>query len=68
MAVLTSRGIVYVARKVSGARLTPIRDVDFVLENSQVGIIVNRNFPEIQLVGLKAGLGEEEKNTKSNTA
>jgi len=41
--------------------LSPIRDVDFVFENSQVRIIVNRNCPEIQLVGLKVGPLEEGK-------
>jgi len=41
--------------------VAPIRDVDFVFENSPVRIIVNRNCPEIQLVGLKVGPFEEGK-------
>jgi len=41
--------------------LSPIRDADFVFENSPVRIIINRNCPEIQLVGLKVGPFEEGK-------
>jgi len=41
--------------------LSPIRDVDFVFENSLVRIVVNRNFPEIELAGLKVGPFEEGK-------
>jgi len=41
--------------------LSPIRDADFVFENSPVRIIVNRNCPEIQLAGLKIGPLEEGK-------
>jgi len=41
--------------------LSPIRDVDFVFENSTVRIVCNRNCPEIQLVGLKVGPYEEGK-------
>jgi len=40
---------------------SPIRDVDFVFENSSVRIVVNRNCPEIELVGLKVGPFEEGK-------
>jgi len=40
---------------------SPIRDVDFTFENSQVRIVVNRNCPEIQLAGLKVGPLEEGK-------
>jgi len=38
-----------------------IQDVDFVFENATVRILCNRNCPEIQLVGLKAGPFEEGK-------
>jgi len=41
--------------------ISPIRDVDFVFENSPVRIIINRNCPEIQLVGLTIGPFEEGK-------
>jgi len=40
---------------------SPIQDADFIFENSPVRIVVNRNCPEIQLVGLKIGPFEEEK-------
>ena len=40
---------------------SPIRDVDFVFENSLVRIVVNRNFPEIELAGLKVGPFEDGK-------
>jgi hypothetical protein len=40
---------------------TLIKDVDFVYENSPVKIIINRNYPEIELVGLKVGPFEEGK-------
>jgi len=39
--------------------LSPIKDVDFLYENSPVKIIINRNCPEIQLAGLKVGPFEE---------
>jgi len=41
--------------------LTPIKDIDFVFENSPIKIIINRNCPEIQLAGLKVGPFEEGK-------
>jgi len=40
---------------------SPIRDVDFVFENSPVRIICNRNHPEIQLTGIKIGPFDEGK-------
>jgi len=39
--------------------LSPIRDVDFIYENTPVKIIINRNCPEIELAGLKIGPYEE---------
>ncbi len=39
--------------------LIPIKDADFVFENSPVKIIVNRNCPEIELAGMKVGPFEE---------
>lgn len=41
--------------------LSPIRDADFIYENSPTRIICNRNSPEIQLAGLKIGPLEEGK-------
>lgn len=38
-----------------------IKDVDFMFENKPVKVIVNRNCPEIQLVGVKVGPFEEGK-------
>ena len=38
-----------------------IKDVDFMFENKPVKIIVNRNCPKIQLVGVKVGPFEEGK-------
>ncbi len=38
-----------------------IRDIDFVFENKPVKIVINRNCPEIQLVGVKVGPFEEGK-------
>jgi hypothetical protein len=40
---------------------SPIRDVDFIFENSPVRIVCNRNCPEIELAGLKIGPLEEGK-------
>ncbi len=40
---------------------SPIRDVDFIFENTPARIMCNRNCPEIQLVGLKVGPFEEGK-------
>jgi len=40
---------------------TPIKDADFIFENSPVKIIINRNCPEIELAGLKVGPFEEGK-------
>jgi len=40
---------------------TPIRDTDFIYENSPVKIIINRPCPEIELTGLKVGPFEEGK-------
>ncbi len=40
---------------------TSVQDVDFVFENALVRVMCNRNCPEIQLVGLKAGPFEEGK-------
>jgi len=41
--------------------LTPIKEADFVFENSPVKIIINRNCPEIELAGMKVGPFEEGK-------
>jgi hypothetical protein len=41
--------------------LISIKDADFEFENTLVKIVVNRNCPEIELVGLKAGPFEEGK-------
>jgi len=41
--------------------VSPIRDVDFVFENSPARVVCNRNHPEIELVGLKIGPLEEGK-------
>jgi len=38
-----------------------IKDIDFMFENKPVKIIINRNCPEIQLVGVKIGPFEEGK-------
>ena len=38
-----------------------IKDIDFMFENNPVKIVVNRNCPEIQLVGVKVGPFEEGK-------
>lgn len=38
-----------------------IKDVDFMFENNPVKIVINRNCPEIQLVGVKVGPFEEGK-------
>jgi hypothetical protein len=38
-----------------------IKDVDFMFENKPVKIIINRNYPEIQLVGVKVGPFDEGK-------
>lgn len=38
-----------------------IKDVDFMFENKPVKILINRNCPEIQLVGVKVGPFEEGK-------
>ncbi len=38
-----------------------IKDIDFMFENEPVKIVVNRNCPEIQLVGVKVGHFEEGK-------
>lgn len=38
-----------------------IRDIDFMFENKPVKIIINRNCPEVQLVGEKVGPFEEGK-------
>ncbi|MFQ6086840.1 MAG: hypothetical protein ACE5OV_02355 [Candidatus Bathyarchaeia archaeon] len=38
-----------------------IKDVDFTFENKPVKIVINRNCPEIQLVGVKVGPFEEGK-------
>jgi len=40
---------------------SPIKDIDFIYENSPVKIIINRNHPEIELAGLKIGPYEEGK-------
>jgi len=40
---------------------SPIKDTDFIYENTPVTIIINRNQPEIQLAGLKIGPYEEGK-------
>jgi len=40
---------------------SPIRDADFIFENTPVRIICNRNCPEIQLVGSTVGPYEEGK-------
>jgi len=40
---------------------SPIKDTDFIYENTPVKIIINRNQPEIQLAGLKVGPFEEGK-------
>ncbi len=41
--------------------LSPIRDADFIFENSPVHIICNRNCPKIELAGLQIGPYEEGK-------
>jgi hypothetical protein len=41
--------------------VSPIKDVDFIYENSPVKIIINRPCPEIELAGLKIGPFEEGK-------
>ena len=41
--------------------LTPIRDADFTFENTTVRIVCNRNYPQIELAGLKIGPLEEGK-------
>jgi hypothetical protein len=38
-----------------------IKDADFMFENKPVKIVINRNCPEIQLVGVKVGPFEEGK-------
>lgn len=38
-----------------------IKDVDFMFENKPVKVVINRNCPEIQLVGVKVGPFEEGK-------
>lgn len=38
-----------------------IKDIDFMFENTPVKILINRNCPEIQLVGVKVGPFEEGK-------
>jgi len=38
-----------------------IKDIDFMFENKPVKIVINRNCPEIQLVGVKVGPFEEGK-------
>jgi len=40
---------------------SPIKDTDFIFENTPVKIIINRNCPEIELAGLKIGPFEEGK-------
>jgi len=40
---------------------SPIKDTDFIYENTPVTIIINRNQPEIELAGLKIGPYEEGK-------
>ncbi len=39
--------------------LTPIKDADFIFENSPVKIIANRNFSEVELAGAQVGPFEE---------
>jgi len=41
--------------------LSPIKDIDFIYENTPVKITINRQCPEIQLAGLKIGPYEEGK-------
>jgi hypothetical protein len=41
--------------------LASIEDSDFIFENTPVKVVINRNCPEIELVGLKAGPFEEGK-------
>jgi len=41
--------------------LASIEDSDFVFENTPVKVVINRNCPEIELVGLKVGPFEEGK-------
>jgi len=38
-----------------------IKDADFVFENKPIKVLINRNCPEIQLVGVKVGPFEEGK-------
>ncbi|MHA1711055.1 MAG: hypothetical protein ACTSUS_03165 [Candidatus Freyarchaeota archaeon] len=38
-----------------------VSDVDFVFENELVKMVVNRNYPEVELAGLKVGPFEEGK-------
>ncbi len=40
-------------------QLTPIKDADFIFENSPVRVIANRNFSEVELAGAKVGPFEE---------
>jgi hypothetical protein len=42
--------------------LASIDDSDFIFENTPVKVIINRNCPEIELVGLKVGPFEEGKD------
>lgn len=43
----------------TGKTSVTFRDVDFMFENSPVKIVANRNYPEIELAGLKVGPFEE---------
>jgi hypothetical protein len=40
---------------------SPIRDVDFIFENTPVRVVCNRNHPQIELAGLPVGPLEEGK-------
>ncbi len=45
----------------SADQLISIRNTDFIFENSPIKIVVNRNCPEIELVGFKIGAFQEGK-------
>jgi hypothetical protein len=38
---------------------TPIKDIDFIFENSPIQITINRNCPQIELAGMKLGPYQE---------